>query len=219
MATLEDIEKEFVIVKSQYASLSDLREFEKWFCISGDLPIIDSNGWNWGVYKIKIVIFKTYPHDLPILIETGGAIERHINWHISKDGICCVGTSARQYRDMADGISISKWIRLFVIPYLANHAYKKEKAEYVDGELEHRAEGLFQDYASCFNINEPEQVILHIEYILGIRKMSLNGYCFCDSGKKYKRCFLINPKVHTLGIPNKVFQQDLKSLKSHYLVS
>jgi uncharacterized protein YecA (UPF0149 family) len=31
--------------------------------------------------------------------------------------------------------------------------------------------------------------------------MSRNEKCFCNSGKKYKRCFLINPNEHYFNIP------------------
>jgi hypothetical protein len=219
MLNLNDIGKEFAILNSHCSSLDKLIETEYGFCISGNLSIIDSNAWNWGTYQIEIWIPATYPTDLPLLVETGNAIERHIDWHISKDGICCVGTLARQYRDMADGISLIKWLELFAIPYLANHCYKKELKEYSDGELAHGVEGIFQDYVSCFNLKEPKEIISRINYILGFKQQSLNQLCFCGSSKKYKRCFLVNPQFHQLGIPIKVLQNDLKKLKSYYLFS
>ena len=106
MVTLNDIEQEFKIIKLSYPSLSKLSETTRGFCISGTLSIIDANGWDWGTYHIEIWIHKTFPLELPLLVETKGDIERHIDWHISKNGICCVGTLARQYRDMSDGVSI-----------------------------------------------------------------------------------------------------------------
>ena len=219
MVSLNNIKKEFDILNAQYSSLDKLIETAYGFCISGSLSIVDINGWNWGIYQIEIWIPVTYPTDLPLLVETGNAIERDINWHISKDGICCVGTLARQYRDMTDGISLIKWLKLFAIPYLANHCYKKEKNNYADGELAHGVEGIFQDNVSCFKLEDPKEIVLRINNILGFKQQSLNKPCFCDSGKKYKRCFLLNPHFHRLGIPIKVLKDDLKKLQSHYLIS
>lgn len=219
MVTLNNIEEEFRIINSNYAGITNLTENSKCICISGSISLIDRNGWDWGSYQIEIRVPKTYPKDLPLLVETGGNIERNIDWHISKEGVCCVGTEARQYRDMADGLSLIKWIELFVIPYLANHAYKKDKQYYVDGELAHGEPGLFQDYASCFGLKEPCEVIQRLQYILKYDKLSLNSSCFCESGKKYKRCFLKNYNAHRLGIPVQVLKNDLKRLQLFYSLS
>lgn len=219
MSNLNDIEKEFKTVNLNYPTLNKLNEFDKAFCISGTLSIVDSNGWNWGDYQIEFWIPKTYPFDLPLLVETAGIIKRDRDWHISKEGICCVGTPARQFRDMADGISLIKWTKLFVIPYLANHAYKKDLKHYADGELAHDEEGILQDYASCFGFKEPIKIIQRLNHILGQQQLSLNSPCFCESGKKYKRCYLVNSKSHRLGIPIEVLKNDLKKLKTYCLIS
>jgi hypothetical protein len=218
MVAFDNIKHEFDAVVLYYPHLNVITQSTNGFLISGTISIIDSTEYNWGEYEVDIFVPITYPSDLPRLIEKGGAIERHIDWHISKSGVCCVGTDARQFRDMRDGISLLKWIKLFVIPYLANHMYKKEKGEYVDGELSHGPEGIFQDYAMYFNLQEPLGVISRLNYLLGFRKLSLNTLCFCESGKKYKRCYLINPIAHQLGIPSKVLEMDLRILRSHYSI-
>lgn len=216
MVAFDIIKNEFNLVVEHYPELNIITQTTNGFFISGTISIVDINGYNWGEYKIDIFVPFTYPSDLPRLIEKGGAIERHSDWHISKNGVCCVGTDARQFRDLNDGISLIKWIKLFVVPYLANHIHKKEKGDYVDGELAHGPEGIFQDYAICFHLQEPVEVISRLNYLLGFRQPSLNAACFCESGKKYKRCFLINPIAHRLGIPTKILESDLRMLKSHY---
>lgn len=216
MITLEEIQREFETIKEQYPSLNALLEIKGGFCIAGNVSIIDSNGWNWATYEIEIQIPVTFPADLPLLIETGKKIKRHIDWHISETGVCCVGTPARQYRDMKGQTGLLLWIKLFVIPYLANHAYRVENKEYVDGELAHGVPGIFQDYSSLFNLSNPADVILRLKCMLGITQLGLNTDCFCGSGKKYKRCYVKNISAHCYGIPINILKKDLRMLIGHF---
>jgi hypothetical protein len=216
MITLEKIRSEFEALKDLYPGLDTLLEIKGGFCIAGNVSIIDSNGWNWATYQIEIRIPNTFPANLPILVETGKKIKRHIDWHISENGVCCVGTPARQYRDMGGQTGLLNWIKLFVIPYLANHAYKVENKKYVDGELAHGAPGIFQDYSSLLNLTSPSEVILKMKYMLGILHPSLNTKCFCGSGKKYKRCYVTDKSAHHYGIPIRVLQKDLRMLIEYY---
>lgn len=212
------------LIEQQYTEafekFPDLRPplFDKQGCkIEGVLAVIDSNGYRWGEYEICIAIPVAFPKSLPILIEKSRKIERNINWHINEHGICCVGTPARQHFELSNNASLLNWLEKFAMPYLANHIHRKETGYYANGELSHGVKGLVEDYSDLLNVKSGEELIAHLKLIVGQKVLSKNNDCFCGSGKKYKRCFLLNPTQHRLGIPLEIVLDDLRKIKEFIL--
>ena len=212
MVNSAKIHRELEDIILKFPDLNALEEHDFGFRITGSISVIDSNAWNWGIYQVVILVPKTFPQDLPLLIETAGSIRREIDWHVNIKGVCCVGTPSQQHRVIQGQQSVLAWINLFAVPFLANHAFKVENGKYVDGEMAHGVEGIFQDYSLLFNLCNTEQVIKRVKEMLGISRLSLNAECFCGSGQKYKRCFVQHVSLHQYGIPTDLLKKDLKML-------
>jgi hypothetical protein len=212
MAFKEIIQEEFEQLKKVFPKLTNITIEADHAVIAGEIDIIDINGYLWDTYKIEIIIFLSYPNSLPQLVETGKKIERHIDWHVSSKGICCLGTTAKIYRVLGRDINLLNWFEKFAYPFLANHHYRLETGNYANGEFSHGAKGLIEDYSELFEINDALQVTQYLKCLIGNKVLSKNIKCFCNSGKLYKRCYMLNRKEHFKGIPEFVVKMDLANL-------
>lgn len=181
--------------------------------IDGEIDVIDSNGFLWDTYGVRILFPPDYPRTIPRLIETTAKIIRHVNWHINDKGVCCLGTDARQYRDMSDSLTLKKWINLFVVPYFANHVRRVEFGSYANGEHSHGVQGLIEDYSAWLQITEKDVLLHRLKLMAGIKSQNKNASCFCESGKKYKRCYEKEPNRHLSGIPWNLIVEDIKKIE------
>jgi hypothetical protein len=212
MELFDRIKLELEELKCKHPKLNNLLQTKSGFTIAGKIEIIDSNNYVWAIYEIEIKISKYYPLIIPSLIEVGGKIENHIDWHISHDGNCCLGTNAKIYRELGDNVTLENWFNKFAYPFLANHHYKIETGDYANGEFKHGNAGVFDDYKELFNLPDYKSVINYLKYVLGIKKLSLNQPCFCGSNKKFKRCFILNKQEHFKAVPKFVLEHDYKNL-------
>ncbi|MDI9319052.1 MAG: hypothetical protein QM530_01140 [Phycisphaerales bacterium] len=210
----ELILKEYEVLKDWYPKL-EMPSFGKYYCsIKGVVDLIDINGNKWDTYSIEIKIPPTYPKEIPILLETQGKIPRDIDWHIvNKEGICCLGTDSKIYRELQNKITIENWFKKFGYSFLANHRYRAETGKYANGYYRHFNDGIVDDYKELFRLNSKEEVVTYIKYILGKKTKSLNTNCFCGSNKLYKRCYLLYKEKHFHNIPEFIYEKDLKKLQ------
>jgi hypothetical protein len=209
------IQHQFLEVKSKYPKLSSPVHEGKMWRISGHIDVIDDEGGYWDTYDVTILLFNDYPESLPILIETGKKIQRHVDWHISKEGICCLSTPAKMYHDLAGNITLLRWLNMFAHPYLANHVYKIKTGGYAGSEFSHGNKGIVEGWKLILGTSDSKQLLWHLEHLVWIKQSALNRPCFCGSGKKYKRCFLLNIEEHRSGIPYHQIMEDVKSLKQN----
>src|SRR5699024_49816 len=145
----------------------------------------------------------------PTIIETGQQIPRNGQWHINPDDTCCVGTTAEQYHKLHGRMNLLNWMNEFVIPYFANYLYKKGKGKYYNGEWSHGEKGLYEYYAQLYGMNDLEKLIQYLRWCSDSEILNLNNPCFCNSGKKYKRCYLLYPKEHRHYVPKRVIIEDV----------
>jgi SEC-C motif len=207
------IQKDFIEALSKYPKLcKPYREKENWL-IDGKIEVIDEEGTCWDSYDVRILLPMNYPNDPPELFETGIKIKRHLDWHVTGDGWCCVAPKARVYQALSTGITLKGWLDSFVVPFFANHIYKLKTGEYANKEYSHGSKGIYEFYEELFQLGSIEKVIERLKLIIGIKEQSKNRECFCGSGKKYKRCYLINPSTHYLNIPLRRLKQDLKYMR------
>lgn len=187
------------------------------WCIKGNVDVIDANGVYWDTYTVEILIPLNYPISPPVLVETGGKIQRTADWqwHVGNNGECCLGTPAQIYRELRDGITLLKWMDRFVVPFLANHIHRVELGSYANGEFSHGVKGVFEDYSDLLQLFEVGEVVKMLRLMTGKDLLSKNVDCFCGSGKKYKRCYLLEPNRHLLGIPSHILSSDLDKLKNY----
>jgi len=213
MDTGKLILNQFFEAKAKYPKLgTPIKEGNIWRA-SGAIDVIDDEGGYWDTYDVDIVLFSDYPASLPILLETGKKIKRNLDWHISKEGICCLSTPAKMYHDLGGNVTLVRWLDMFAHPYLANHVYKVKAGAYASGEFSHGNKGILEGWKMILGIPSGKQVLLYLEHLVWIREPALNRPCFCGSNKKYKRCYLLTVEKHRMNIPYSQIMEDIKSLR------
>lgn len=200
-------------LQDKFPLLQELTSENTKSCIEGVLPVTDRDGNTWASFKVRIDIQNDYPESLPSITDVEGIIPRSADWHINADQTCCVGTLAEQHQKLGGRISLLNWVSEFAVPYFANFIYRKEKGKYYNGEWSHGAQGIFEYYFQLFGISNIHLLLDRLYLVCGVKKYNLNGRCFCNSGKKYKRCYILNPDQHRFNIPEKVILHDILKLK------
>lgn len=213
MASSSTIIQHYLLAVEKYPGLENPNMLDNLWVIDGKLDVIDINGYCWDTYQVKIILPNNYPLNMPILIETSNKIIRDADWHINKQGVCCVGTLAKQYRELSDGITLISWLDRFVIPYFANHIRRLELGSYANGEFAHGVAGILEYYKELFQTQDVNSTLVRLRQVSGINSYSKNALCFCGSGKKYKRCFEKTKKGHMFHIPYDIILADIDSLK------
>ena len=209
----ELINEEYKTVVGKYHKLNPPQQRGGLWYICGCIDVIDDEGKNWGTYLVEIRFPKDYPKNPPDLIETGSKIIRHEDWHVNKDGTCCLAPRARIFIQLKNQITLLGWLDLFAQPFLANHVFLERSGEYAAGEFAHFSKGIIKSYAEIFGLNSNAETIQLLRYVIGDRTISRNDPCFCGSGKKYKHCYLKNVSSHTYNVPMHVLQMDFDEIK------
>lgn len=208
MVTKELIYDEYDELCTKYKKLLPPMEVKSgWWKIDGEFDVIDADGHKWETYGISILVSPKFPYDLPCLIETSNKIEHSVEWH-NDYGFCCLATKAIIYNDLGSPISLLKWMDRFVHDFLANHVVKVLDKNYPKGEYPHYEEGMIVGYKEIFGLNTDSEVMRRLKLLCGILSLGRNEMCFCGSGKKYKRCFLLKPQEHYNNIPVSVLNEE-----------
>lgn len=184
--------------------------------LEGTINIIDVNSQLWDNYHIAIHIPKNnYPYIIPDVYETSSKIERLYDFHISKNGKCCLDIMHKLILEKRRGISIVDFYKKYIYPFFANHQYKLKTKLYAGGEYKHDVDGIFQYYKEEYNLHDPLQILTYLKHALGKIKAERNKKCPICGGLKYKKCCLpIVDKLKLYGsmqlkIDFKVFKEKL----------
>lgn len=213
MATKELIFREYEELCTKYKKLRPPEKLNDGWKIEGEFDVKDANGYNWDTYAIRIVIPAGFPDELPELIETSKKIKQTAEWHNS-GGECCLATHAKIFNELGTPISLLKWMDRFVHDYLANHVIKFREKSYAKGEYPHGEEGMIVGYKEIFNLSTAEEVLERLNFLCGTTSLGRNDRCFCQSGKKYKHCFLKNPMGHFANIPIALLNKERAQIES-----
>lgn len=90
----------------RYPKLGIPLRHNSFYQIDGIIDVVDEEGGYWDSYEVSIILPQDYPNVLPLLIEKGKKIKRHIDWHISEEGICCLSTFAKLYQVLGQKIRL-----------------------------------------------------------------------------------------------------------------
>ncbi|MDD5504799.1 MAG: SEC-C domain-containing protein [Candidatus Omnitrophica bacterium] len=181
--------------------------------LKGDIEIKDGADIL-DVYQIEIKFPKSYPRDIPILIEVGGRIPRIANRHVNdKTGICCIGPRLEQRQKWLKDSRIYVYITDFVLPFLANQSYYERVGDWKNGQYDHGAKGILTYYSEAFGISDRNLLELFLQSLSENQRFGRNDLCLCGSSKKAKKCHLdLFDKLRTNGCPE-LFKEDLENLK------
>ncbi len=160
---------------------------KKLLCVSGELDISDKDGNYWGTFKIKIRLPHFYPYCVPSLYEVSTIIPRDDDYHIDKNGLCCVDIDHKLLAHSKRGLNIQTFLIKWAYPYFANQLYKLKENKYAGREYEHRFAGIRQFYSEDLKLTETGAVKI-IKTILSKMNDGRNDLCPCGSGTKFKKC-------------------------------
>lgn len=183
--------------------------------LEGIINIVDVNGGIWDTaYKVRILIpHYNYPHVTPEIIEVSKNIERHLDFHISNDGICCLAIPHKLILAERSGIILVKFYQEYIYPFFANHQHKLRTGKYVNGEFEHYDKGILQFYREELKTKDLNYTKTIIETALGFIKIGNNDMCPLCNGHKFKKC--CKPKVNLISkYGTKRLKEDLSIIET-----
>jgi len=160
------------------------------WCITGQLDICDVKGVYWNTFDIILVIPKSYPYCIPLLMEQSKLIPREIDWHISPEGFCCMDVEHNLIAMSKRGINLTDFIKDKVYSFFANQLYKLEAQHYAGPEYAHHVAGVLQYYKEKHNISNAETVLIFLDAVLSKTRIGRNDSCLCGSGNKTKNCHI-----------------------------
>ncbi len=159
--------------------------------LKGDIDICDIDGNYWDTFEIEIYIDKSkYPHHAPIVVESSNIIKRDIDWHISKDGICCLDIDHEIEYLSKRGVNITAFYQKKIYPYFTNTLYRIKNGEYANGEYLHNFDGIIQFYREKLQISDIKVILRILSRIIENKVPGRNSMCLCGSEKKIKKCHL-----------------------------
>ena len=217
MSRQTTFEKDFGSVKISFPKLDYFwhKEQKSWM-IKGELDICDVKGEYWNTFDIAILIPESYPYCVPLVIEMSQIIPREEDWHVSKEGVCCVDFDNKLITMSRVGINIEKFISDIVYPFFANQLFKLESQKYAGEEYGHHVDGLIQYYIEDLKFPSAQSALAVLKNILDQADLTRNRFCPCGSGIKIKRCHRI--AIETLkSLGREKNTNDCKKLEKYLL--
>lgn len=165
--------------------------------LEGKISILDRKDKLWGQLEILILINeKNYPYTIPIVIEKTEIIERDWDFHISKEGECCLDIPHKLLKMKKRGIVLEEFFREVIYPFFANYHYKIATDKYANGEYEHHFKGIAQFYREEYSLKDYKDIIALLETTISGIKYQPNKQCPLCGSPKYKKC--CRKKVYSL---------------------
>ncbi len=161
-----------------------------YLALEGKISVLDRNDRLWGQFEILILVNeKNYPYTIPIVIEKTEIIERDWDFHISKEGECCLDIPHKLLKIKKRGILLEEFYREVIYPFFANYHYKIATDKYANGEYEHHFKGILQFYEEEYGLKDFKQTIKLLKTTINGIKYQPNNKCpLCCGGIKYKKC-------------------------------
>ncbi len=167
--------------------------------LKGILDIPNDEGVIAGSFSIEIHPVKNFPFAFPILYEVGNEIPREADWHKYANDSCCLTVPAKERLICKNGITLVWFVQNVVVPYFSNQLYKKQNGNYLQ-EYSHNEAGIKEFYEELFLSSDLKVWALCIKNTFGNVRFHRNEKCYCNSGKKYKKChLLVENDVRTIG--------------------
>lgn len=156
--------------------------------LTGTIDIIDNTGKKWDTFAIEIRPSDGFPYRFPLLFETGNKIPRIPDWHVNGDGSCCVDVEPSEILFCRNGITVLQYLKAKAIPFLSNQAYRRIEGFYASGEYPHGNAGIYKFYSNMLHIQNVQDVLKLLNYIIRNDRPNRTSLCFCGSRKKFRHC-------------------------------
>lgn len=173
-----------------YPQFFILRSSNERIDLKGIIDIVDVQGNYWDNYEVKIVVpTHKYPNIIPQVYELSTKIIRESDWHISKNGECCLDITHKLLLLQKKGINLISFYQTKIYPFFTNHTYKLNTGEYADGDYPHEFEGIKIFYKNEIGLNDIELIIKILTAITQNKLPSKTAICLCGQNK-FKHCHL-----------------------------
>jgi hypothetical protein len=157
--------------------------------LEGKLSIVDNRNKFWGQFEILILTNESeYPYTIPIAVEKTNIINRDWNFHISKDGVCCLDIPHKLLKRKKGGINFEEFYREVIYPFFANYHFKEYTGDYANGEYKHHFAGIVQYYSEEYSLDSAKDIIALLETATNGIKYQPNKECPLCGSPKYKNC-------------------------------
>lgn len=155
-------------------------------CLEGDLNL-KAHGILIDRYSIRIQPLGGYPNKFPYVYEIGRRIMPNIDWHFYPDGHCCLKSPPEEFIICRKGINLRTFIDTIVVPYFFNQKHR-ETFGYFLKEMPHGDAGIIQSLQDIIGSTDIVFLYKALKYALKRIKVERTDYCFCGSGKKFRKC-------------------------------
>jgi hypothetical protein len=142
-------------------------------------------------YRIRMVLDGRYPSVEPIVTEIGGDIPHEIDFHVNKNGTCCIEIWER-WTAAASDISVAAYIDGPLKNFFLSQHIKKTTGKWPFDEWKHGHEGLIQAFAQLLGCAPKKP---RVRFFLnglsgwsGVRPPANRRPCPCGSGIVFRGC-------------------------------
>lgn len=180
-------EREALSVLEKHKELSF--EIEKGIpSVFGYIILHDEHGIIEDKYQVKIQAVENYPHNFPLVFETGGRIPKNIDWHIfEQTGNCCIASPPEEIIICNSGLKLLSFIENQVKNYFYSQVFRNQNGYFLK-ERSHGSKGWIEFFEETFMTNNIFNIEFGLNQIIQGKKIERVSKCFCGSGKKYRKC-------------------------------
>jgi hypothetical protein len=168
------------------------RSDKKYSLLRGPLDVCGIDGKFWNSFDINIYIeSQKYPFTTPLVQEVSEKVERTEDWHVDKEGFCCLGIDHELEQKAKRGLDITCFYQEIVYPFFTNTILKQKTGSYANGEYKHKENGIQEYYAEKLQLFYNDVITKLLEAIYNYDIPDRNhSYCLCGKNKKFKHCHL-----------------------------
>lgn len=193
----------------------------KFYTVNGKILVLKGeidlkyNGQIVDKYNIAIFFPADYPNNPPLLKEIDERIPRIQDRHINKHGDCCLFPRLALKEIWDVNPSILYYINELVIPFLSHQSYFERYGEWRNKGYAHGAKGIIEFYKERYNIDSVDILIVVLQKLAANEKIGRNEPCFCQNGKKLKKCHEDVYNRLRNGVNKEIFEKDITDLKKY----
>lgn len=154
--------------------------------LMGEIDLVQS-GILEDSYLVEIHPTKDYPKRFPKVFEVGGRLPINPDWHVMLDGSLCIAAPPDEIIACSEGMVLSIFLEKWVKPYFYNQTYRRKNGFFYK-ERSHGNLGILESYQEILGTKNVSNIIKVLHYAATHSEPERTSICFCDSGKKYRKC-------------------------------
>lgn len=154
--------------------------------VSGYIDLEDEHVGLIDSYQIIITCTPLYPKRFPYVFEKEGRIPINVDWHVHKDGHCCICSIPDEVIVCQGGITLSSFYEEQVKPYFFNQKHREVHGYFLK-ERSH-GKGNFEFFVDLFKTEDAVLIKQWLNYIKDNNEPNRVQKCFCGSEIKFRKC-------------------------------